>query len=64
MNCMDTNIRVPCYNPWKEHEVTDKSVADSVEALIGVFLLVGGNEAAINFLHNLGIGVSKVSIVR
>nr|XP_045623564.1 endoribonuclease Dicer-like [Procambarus clarkii] len=46
-----------CYNPWKEHLVSDKSIADSVEALIGAYLLVGGNEAAVNFLHKLGLGV-------
>lgn len=56
-----SSVLSSCYNPWTEHELGDKSVADCVEALIGVFLLVGGNEAAISFLHNLGIGVSHVS---
>nr|XP_045626168.1 endoribonuclease Dicer-like isoform X1 [Procambarus clarkii] len=46
-----------CYNPWTEHVLSDKSIADSVEALIGAYLLVGGSESAINFLHMLGIGV-------
>ncbi|XP_050727390.1 endoribonuclease Dicer-like isoform X4 [Eriocheir sinensis] len=55
----DGKGQTSCYKPWTEHELGDKSVADSVEALIGVCLVVGGSEAAIAFLHNLGIGVSK-----
>lgn len=53
--------RASCYNPWTEHELGDKSVADSVEALIGVCLLVGGYETAIDFLSSLGIGAINVS---
>ncbi|XP_071529845.1 LOW QUALITY PROTEIN: endoribonuclease Dicer [Panulirus ornatus] len=44
-----------CYNPWMEHELSDKSIADSVEALIGAYLLVCGSETAINFLSELGV---------
>ena len=51
-----------CYNPWMQQEIPDKSVADSIEALIGVCLLVGGRETAIHFLSNLGIGVYNVSL--
>uniref|UniRef100_A0A0P4WEE1 Uncharacterized protein n=1 Tax=Scylla olivacea TaxID=85551 RepID=A0A0P4WEE1_SCYOL len=54
---MEDGSRKPCYNPWTQHEVSDKSVADSVEALIGVSLLVGGRETAMNFLSNLGMEV-------
>lgn len=50
-----------CYNPWTEHEVADKSVADCVEALIGAYLLACGSQAAVSFLHNIGIGVTAVS---
>ncbi|XP_069951425.1 endoribonuclease Dicer-like isoform X2 [Cherax quadricarinatus] len=46
-----------CYNPWSQHMLSDKSIADSVEALIGAYLLTGGTDAAINFLHKLGLGV-------
>lgn len=49
-----------CYNPWTEHEVADKSVADCMEAIIGAYLLVCGNEAATSFLDWLGVGVFKV----
>lgn len=49
-----------CYNPWTEHEVSDKSIADCVEAIIGAYLLVCGNEAAAAFLHWLGVGVFRV----
>ncbi|XP_037774634.1 endoribonuclease Dcr-1-like [Penaeus monodon] len=48
-----------CYNPWTEHEVSDKSIADCVEAIIGAYLLVCGNEAATSFLDWLGVGVFK-----
>ncbi|XP_042887206.1 endoribonuclease Dicer-like [Penaeus japonicus] len=48
-----------CYNPWTEHEVADKSVADCMEAIIGAYLLVCGNEAATSFLDWLGVGVFK-----
>ncbi|KAK3890621.1 hypothetical protein Pcinc_005417, partial [Petrolisthes cinctipes] len=47
-----------CYNPWTEHNVTDKSVADCVEALLGAYLLACGSGAAVTFLHKLGIGVT------
>nr|AFB82635.1 dicer-2 [Penaeus japonicus] len=48
-----------CYNPWTEHEVSDKSIADCVEAIIGAYLRVCGNEAAAAFLHWLGVGVFR-----
>ena len=59
---LNDNSMTSCYNPWTQHEIADKSVADSVEALIGVCLLVGGRETAIHFLSNLGIGVFNVSL--
>ena len=48
------------YNPWKQHEVSDKSVADCFEALIGAYLLNCGSDAAKDFLHWIGIGVHEV----
>ncbi|KAK7066036.1 hypothetical protein SK128_000916 [Halocaridina rubra] len=51
-----------CYNPWKQQRVSDKSVADSVEALIGAYLLKCGSKAAKDFIHFLGIGIFDVSI--
>ncbi|MPC24342.1 Endoribonuclease dcr-1 [Portunus trituberculatus] len=54
---MEDGGRKSCYNPWTQHEVSDKSVADSVEALIGISLLVGGRETAMNFLGNLGMEI-------
>ncbi|XP_068243252.1 endoribonuclease Dicer-like isoform X2 [Palaemon carinicauda] len=48
-----------CFNPWREHEVSDKSVADCTEALIGAYLLQCGASAAKDFLHWMGIGVHK-----
>ncbi|KAK8735003.1 hypothetical protein OTU49_005779 [Cherax quadricarinatus] len=46
-----------CYNPWSEHLLADKNIADSVEALIGAYLLAAGTKAAVTFLHKLGLGV-------
>lgn len=48
-----------CYNPWTEHEVSDKSIADCTEAITGAYLLVCGDKAAASFLDWLGIGVFK-----
>lgn len=59
---MEDGSRKSCHNPWTQHEVSDKSVADTVEALIGVSLLVGGREAAMHFLCNLGMDIFNVSI--
>lgn len=53
-----------CYNPWTEHEVSDKSIADCTEAITGAYLLVCGDKAAASFLDWLGIGVFKVSKFR
>ncbi|CAL4067860.1 unnamed protein product, partial [Meganyctiphanes norvegica] len=47
------------YNPWTHHILSDKSIADAVEALIGVHLLVGGADSAHQFLHWLGIGLHQ-----
>lgn len=51
--------RASCFNPWEEHEVSDKSIADCTEALIGAYLLQCGADAAKDFLHWMGIGVHK-----
>ncbi|CAL4183718.1 unnamed protein product, partial [Meganyctiphanes norvegica] len=50
-------IQVPdkAFDPWTQHLVADKSVADSIEAMIGAYLLVGGSNAARRFLFWLGI---------
>ncbi|KAL7643351.1 UNVERIFIED_CONTAM: hypothetical protein RMT77_006643 [Armadillidium vulgare] len=42
------------YNPWTEQLIPDKNLADSVEALIGVYLLCGGENAARHFMKWLG----------
>nr|XP_053628176.1 endoribonuclease Dicer-like [Cherax quadricarinatus] len=52
-----------CYNPWSEHDLSDKNIADSTEALIGAYLLAAGADTAVNFMHNLGLGVYNVSTV-
>ncbi|XP_066938837.1 endoribonuclease Dicer-like [Macrobrachium rosenbergii] len=51
--------KAACFNPWEEHEVSDKSIADCTEALIGAYLLQCGADAAKDFLHWMGIGVHK-----
>ncbi|KAG0726692.1 Endoribonuclease Dicer [Chionoecetes opilio] len=56
--------KTSCYNPWTQHELADKSVADCVEAIIGVGLLVGGRETAIQVLCNFGIGVTNGSSLK
>ncbi|KAB7502303.1 putative aarF domain-containing protein kinase 1 [Armadillidium nasatum] len=42
------------YNPWTEQLIPDKNLADGVEALIGVYLLCGGEKAARHFMKWLG----------
>ncbi|XP_064098364.1 endoribonuclease Dicer-like [Macrobrachium nipponense] len=51
--------RASCFNPWEEHEVSDKSIADCTEALIGAYLLQCGADTAKDFLHWIGIGVHQ-----
>lgn len=43
------------------HKVTDKGVADAVEALIGAYLVAGGIEAGIQFLKWLGLKLDSSS---
>ncbi len=44
------------------HLISDKSIADSVEALIGAHLLSGGNKSAIIFMQWLGFKVSPIDV--
>lgn len=46
-----------------EQCISDKSVADSIEALIGAYLISCGYKGALNFLDFLGIKVSLLMIV-
>ena len=44
---------------YQSHKVTDKGVADTVESLIGAYLVSGGIEAAIKFMKWMGIKIVK-----
>jgi endoribonuclease Dicer len=45
------------YNMLTQQWISDKSIADAVEALIGAHLIQLGQEAALKFMHWLGIKV-------
>ncbi|XP_076046437.1 endoribonuclease dcr-1-like [Oratosquilla oratoria] len=53
-----------CYNPWTHHQVADKSVADVVEALIGVYLFTGGPKRAIKFLEWIKLPIPKEEMMQ
>lgn len=45
------------YNLLTQHSIPDKSVADAVEALIGVYLLTYGPKGALTFMKWLGLKI-------
>lgn len=52
----DTTAVIP-YNLLTQHSIPDKSVADAVEALIGVYLLTYGPKGALQFMKWLGLKI-------
>jgi hypothetical protein len=51
-----------CYNMLNQQAVGDKSVADGVEALIGVYLLTYGPGGALRFMNWLGLNVRAIEV--
>ena len=47
----------PSYERRTQHFVSDKSIADAVEALIGAYLIAIGPKAALRFMAWLGIRI-------
>ena len=48
-----------CFNPYTSQSVSDKCVADVVEALIGTMLLTGGERRAVDFMEWIGLAFVK-----
>ncbi len=57
LNWLAPNYKTDQQNQRCQQSVSDKSIADSIEALIGAYLLSGGNESAIRFMQWLGLKV-------
>ena len=47
----------PSYDRRTQHLISDKSIADAVEALIGAYLIASGPKAALRFMAWLGIRI-------
>lgn len=47
----------PSYDRRTQHLISDKSIADAVEALIGAYLIASGPKAALRFMAWLGIKI-------
>ena len=47
----------PSYDRRTQHLISDKSIADAVEALIGAYLIASGPKAALQFMAWLGIRI-------
>ena len=47
----------PPYDRRTQHLISDKSIADAVEALIGAYLIASGPKAALRFMAWLGIRI-------
>ena len=47
----------PSYDRRTEHLISDKSIADAVEALIGAYLIASGPKAALRFMAWLGVRI-------
>lgn len=49
-----------CYNLLTQQAISDKTVADAVEALIGIYLATYGPVGAVRFLNWFGLKVDQV----
>lgn len=47
----------PSYDRRTQHLISDKSIADAVEALIGAYLIASGPKAALRFMAWLGVRI-------
>lgn len=47
----------PSYDRRTEHLISDKTIADAVEALIGAYLIASGPKAALRFMAWLGVRI-------
>jgi hypothetical protein len=47
----------PSYDRRTQHLISDKSIADAVEALIGAYLFASGPKAALRFMAWLGVRI-------
>ncbi len=54
-------LKPSSFEPRDHVLISDKTLADCVEALIGSFLRVGGQAMALKFMAFLGIDLSKTS---
>jgi endoribonuclease Dicer len=64
LNWLAPNYKTDLQNQRCQQSVSDKSIADSIEALIGAYLLSGGNKSAIRFMQWLGLKVIPEDIKR
>jgi len=62
LNWLPPSYKADEQNQRLQHSVSDKSVADSIEALIGAYLLKGGHKSAVIFMKWLGLKVMSKEI--
>jgi dsRNA-specific ribonuclease len=56
-NCQNNLSQLNSFDKYKDHVVSDKSIADSVEAIIGAYLITSGPQAALQVMSWFGLEV-------